>query len=68
MLAGEPGARGRYLDFLGSGGSDYPLVLLRDAGVDLEQPAPYRQAFATVEARLDQLEELVGSGSGAETR
>ena len=32
VLAGEPGAAERYLDFLRAGGSGYPLDLLRDAG------------------------------------
>lgn len=31
-------ARDRYLRFLGSGGRDYPLNLLREAGVDLTKP------------------------------
>ncbi len=68
VLGAEPGARERYLAFLRSGGSDYPLALLRNAGIDLEQPAPYRQTFAAIEARLNQLEELVGSGAGTATR
>jgi len=59
VLADEPRSRERYLDFLRSGGSDYPLPLLRKAGVDLERPAPYREAFAAIDARLDRLEELV---------
>ena len=69
VLAGDHEPRERYLGFLRSGGSDYPLELLRNAGVDLQQPAPYGQAFATVGSRLDQLEALVGEpGSGTETR
>ena len=68
VLANEPGARRRYLDFLRSGGSDYPLALLCRAGVDLESPAPYSQTFAAVDARLDQLAEIVGPGSSADPR
>ena len=41
----SPGAAERYLAFLRSGGSDYPLELLRQAGVDLEAAAPYDAAF-----------------------
>jgi oligoendopeptidase F len=59
VLGGAAGATDRYSGFLGSGGADYPLQLLRDAGVDLEQAAPYDGAFAAIEERLDQLEEAL---------
>jgi oligoendopeptidase F len=45
-------ARDRFLDLLKSGGSDYPMELLRKAGVDLSQPD-------TVRAVVDQLDDLV---------
>jgi oligoendopeptidase F len=46
-------ARKRYLDLLGSGGSDHPMTLLKTAGVDLSGPS-------TVRAVVDQLGDLVG--------
>jgi oligoendopeptidase F len=45
-------ARARFLALLRSGGSDYPMELLRSAGVDLNQPD-------TVRAVVDQLDDLV---------
>jgi oligoendopeptidase F len=45
-------ARDRFLELLKSGGSDYPMELLRKAGVDLAQPD-------TVLAVVDQLDDLV---------
>jgi oligoendopeptidase F len=45
-------ARARFLALLRSGGSDYPMELLRAAGVDLSQPD-------TVRAVVDQLDDLV---------
>jgi len=45
-------ARDRFLNLLRAGGSDYPLELLRTAGVDLAQPD-------TVLAVVDQLDDLV---------
>jgi oligoendopeptidase F len=45
-------ARERFLALLRSGGSDYPMELLRKAGVDLSQPD-------TVLAIVDQLDDLV---------
>ena len=55
---GAPAAQ-RYLDFLKAGGSDYPLNLLRQAGVDLESPEPVEAAFAAMAAYIDRLETLV---------
>jgi oligoendopeptidase F len=51
--------RDRYLNFLKSGGSDYPLELLRAAGVDMESPEPVAAAMARFQALVDELETLV---------
>lgn len=56
VLEGAQGARDRYLAFLGSGGSDYPLEILRRAGVDLELASPYDDAFAAISERIGELE------------
>jgi oligoendopeptidase F len=45
-------ARDRFLNLLRAGGSDYPMELLRKAGIDLSQPD-------TVLAVVDQLDDLV---------
>jgi oligoendopeptidase F len=63
--AGQQAARKRYLDLLRSGGSDYPMELLKKAGVDLAQPG-------TVGAIVNQLDDLVTRleqelGGGART-
>jgi oligoendopeptidase F len=60
VLAGEPGASERYLDFLRAGGSDYPLDILRRAGVDLTSPGPVEETFAVLTSLVDGLEELAG--------
>jgi oligoendopeptidase F len=60
LTEGEPAAE-RYLEFLSAGGSDYPLALLRRAGVDLERREPYALAIAAIDRRLDALEGLLGS-------
>ena len=56
VLRGTAGAKDRYLAFLASGASNYPLELLRRAGVDLESPAPYEATFRAMDAKLDALE------------
>ncbi|HOL91834.1 MAG TPA: oligoendopeptidase F [Clostridiales bacterium] len=50
----------RYLEFLKSGGSDYPLELLKKAGVDLTVPKPVEDALKTFEKVLNDLEEIIG--------
>jgi len=49
----DPAARDRYLAFLKSGGSRFPLETLKAAGVDLATPAP-------VEAALKAFDDMVG--------
>jgi oligoendopeptidase F len=56
---GEPGALDRYLGFLKSGSSKWPLDLLRDAGVDLETPAPVATALSRFAELVDELATLV---------
>ena len=46
---GEP-ARERYRRLLASGGRDYPLALLAEAGVDLTSPQPIEAGLAEFEA------------------
>ncbi|TWH56109.1 oligopeptidase F [Desulfitobacterium sp. LBE] len=55
---GEPAVE-RYLRFLSSGSSDYPIELLREAGVDMETPVPVREALQVFTSLLDRLEGLL---------
>ena len=41
----SPAARDRYIAFLSSGGSKYPLELLKEAGVDMTTSAPVDAAL-----------------------
>ena len=56
---GQPAAE-NYIRFLKSGGSDYPVELLKLAGVDMSTPEPIEAAMATFEDLLDELERLIG--------
>ena len=51
-MQGNTAVRDRYLDLLRSGGNNYPMEQLRQAGVDLSQPD-------TVRAVIEQLDDLV---------
>jgi oligoendopeptidase F len=59
ILANEPGARERYLDLLRAGGSDYPYELVKRAGVDLADPAPYRALVARMDGIMDRMEAIL---------
>lgn len=48
-----------YLSFLSGGCSKYPLDLLRDAGVDMEQPGPVNAAMTQFAQMTDELAELL---------
>jgi oligoendopeptidase F len=60
ILRGEPNAVENYLGFLKSGSSEYPLDVLKKAGVDLTAPKPVEETFAVMESYVNRLEELVG--------
>lgn len=59
VVAGGNKERERYLSFLKSGGSAYPLDQLRAAGVDLETPDPVASAMARFKELVEELGELV---------
>ncbi|MDF9408494.1 oligoendopeptidase F [Pelotomaculum isophthalicicum JI] len=48
----------RYLNFLKMGGSDYPLDLLRTAGVDMTTPQPVQDGLNLFARLLEQMETL----------
>ncbi|MFY8216717.1 MAG: M3 family metallopeptidase, partial [Chthoniobacterales bacterium] len=57
----KTGDASRYLNFLKSGGSKFPIDTLADAGVDMRSPAPVDAALALFSARVDELESLLCS-------
>ena len=59
VLSGEAGAVEKYLGFLKSGGSKFPLETLRDAGVDMRTAEPINRTIALFEKRLSELEALL---------
>lgn len=55
---GQP-AIDRYLNFLKSGSSDYPINLLQKAGVDLTTPEPVEKALNYFTQLLDEFEKML---------
>ncbi len=58
VLAG--GDVARYLNFLRSGGSKFPIETLQAAGVDMSTPGPVDAALRLFARRVGELEELLG--------
>ena len=48
----------KYLAFLTKGGSDYPIELLKSAGVDMSTPQPIEAVVRQFTETLDEMEEL----------
>ncbi len=59
VLTGEESARRAYLGFLEAGDSDFPIEILKRAGVDLGTPGPVRDTLEHFGSLLDQLEEHI---------
>ena len=59
--SGEKTARDAYLAFLKSGGKDFPLELLKIAGVDMTSPQPVQATIRKFESLVKELEALLSS-------
>jgi oligoendopeptidase F len=59
VKAGDPGAIERYLRFLSSGGSKYPIDLLREAGVDMTTDEPLELTMKEMNRVMDEMEKLL---------
>jgi oligoendopeptidase F len=60
-LAKEPGAVDRYRAFLAAGGSDYPIPLLRKAGVDMTTGEPLDLTVRKMNRVMDEIERLLAA-------
>ena len=59
IVHGSQEDRDRYIEYLKAGKSDYPLNIMRNAGVDMEKEDYLNDAFTVFERRLDEFEALV---------
>ncbi len=59
ILNGKEGAAEAYLKFLSSGGSDYPLSILKRAGVDMTTKEPIEKAIDMFKEKLEELKKLI---------
>lgn len=59
ILEEGPAARDAYIEFLRSGESNYPIELLKIAGVDMSRPEPIADAMKIFSGLIDDLEALI---------
>ena len=59
ILNHEKGAVESYLAFLSAGGSDYPIELLKKAGVDMTTTTPFTQAMSAMNRTMDEIENIL---------
>lgn len=58
LKEGAPAVK-RYINFLSSGESKYPIDVLREAGVDMTSPEPVRMALDVFRTTLEEMENLL---------
>jgi oligoendopeptidase F len=61
VLSGGPNDRERYLSLLAAGGADYPVTLLRTAGVDMTTPEPFRRMMGKMHRLMDEIERILAA-------
>jgi len=59
ILNGTPEAVSKYLKFLSSGSSKYPIDLLKETGVDMTSEAPFVKAMTAMNYYMDEVEKLL---------
>lgn len=58
VLAGDADAIARYLELLSAGGSDYPIELLKRAGVDMTSAQPLDATMGQLNRVMDEMERI----------
>ena len=64
VLSGDSNRLEAYLGYLKAGSSDYPIEILRKAGVDMSTPSPIQATMDLFDQLLDELEALLRPGKG----
>jgi len=59
IISGEPGVVDTYIKFLSAGGSDYPINILKKAGVDMTTAEPFEKTMAAMNRAIDRIEAIL---------
>jgi len=63
VLAGDKEMTKRYLDLLSAGGSDYPVALLKGAGIDMTTSLPFELTMKKMNRVMDEMERILDKES-----
>jgi oligoendopeptidase F len=58
-IAGDKTSTEKYIKFLSSGGSDYPIALLKKAGVDMTTSEPFDLTMKKMNRVMDEMEKIL---------
>ncbi|HEX2922260.1 MAG TPA: oligoendopeptidase F [Bacteroidales bacterium] len=59
VLSGDKDALNKYLTFLSSGSSDYPIELLKKAGADMTTNIPFDRTIEAMNKIMDEIEKIL---------
>ncbi len=59
VLNKKEGATQKYIEFLSAGGSDYPIDILKKAGVDMTTDEPFKKTMAAMNRTMDEIEGIL---------
>ena len=58
-MSGDKASLDKYIAFLSAGGSDYPIELLKKAGVDMTTSDPFDKTIASMNKVMDEIEKIL---------
>lgn len=59
VMSGDQNALKNYMKFLSAGGSDYPIEILKNAGVDMTTSEPFEKTTAAMNKVMDEIEKIL---------
>jgi oligoendopeptidase F len=59
VMSGDEEALEKYIYFLSAGGSDYPIELLKSAGVDMTSTEPFEKTIEAMNKVMDEIEKIL---------
>jgi oligoendopeptidase F len=60
VISGDRESTQTYLRLLSAGGSDYPIALLSQSGVDMTGPEPFELTMRKMNRVMDEMESICG--------
>jgi oligoendopeptidase F len=59
VMSGDKAALDKYIEFLSAGESDYPIELLKKAGVDMTTSDPFERTIESMNKVMDEIEKIL---------